>query len=239
MRILCLTDRDPESALPALALLPHEVHAQPLAAPTQTQAFHHTQFDLDASPSRDFAVNLVDAGVNPRTAQLVCHELLERNGGDPPTLLITTESMLAAITPAWGVRDVLLPHASPAEIDLRLRLAVPPVRVEKHVAAPSNSAITIDEHTFTARVNGRPLDLTYKEFELLLFLADHPDRVFTREQLLHEVWATDYYGGSRTVDVHVRRLRAKLGEQESLIRTVRGVGYGFANERETENEGAI
>ena len=73
-----------------------------------------------------------------------------------------------------------------------------------------------------------PLDLTYKEFELLKYLVQHPGRVFTRAQLLQEVWGYDYYGGTRTVDVHVRRLRAKLGpEHEQLIGTVRNVGYRF------------
>ena len=72
------------------------------------------------------------------------------------------------------------------------------------------------------------LDLTFKEFELLKYLAQHPGRVFSREQLLQEVWGYDYYGGTRTVDVHVRRLRAKLGtEHEQLIGTVRNVGYRF------------
>ena len=82
--------------------------------------------------------------------------------------------------------------------------------------------LTIDETTYAAELHGRPLDLTYKEFELLKFLAQHPGRVFTRDQLLQEVWGYDYYGGTRTVDVHVRRLRAKLGsEHESMIGTVR------------------
>ena len=78
---------------------------------------------------------------------------------------------------------------------------------------------------------GRSLDLTYKEFELLKYLAQHPGRVFTRAQLLQEVWGYDYFGGTRTVDVHVRRLRAKLGtEHEALIGTVRNVGYRFVPE---------
>ena len=88
--------------------------------------------------------------------------------------------------------------------------------------------LTIDEGTYTCRLRGRPLDLTFKEFELLKHLAQHPGRVFTRAQLLQEVWGYDYYGGTRTVDVHVRRLRAKLGtEHEQLIGTVRHVGYKF------------
>ena len=86
----------------------------------------------------------------------------------------------------------------------------------------------IDEATYAARLRGRLLDLTYKEFELLKYLAQHPGRVFTRAQLLQEVWGYDYFGGTRTVDVHVRRLRAKLGpEHEALIGTVRNVGYRF------------
>ena len=88
--------------------------------------------------------------------------------------------------------------------------------------------VVVDEATYTAKLSGRALDLTFKEFELLKFLAQHPGRVFTREQLLQEVWGYDYFGGTRTVDVHVRRLRAKLGpEHESLIGTVRNVGYRF------------
>ena len=87
-------------------------------------------------------------------------------------------------------------------------------------------SLVIDEGSYTASVAGRPIDLTYKEFELLKFLAQHPDRVFTRAQLLQDVWGYDYYGGTRTVDVHVRRLRAKLGHRhEGLIATVRNVGY--------------
>src|SRR5205814_1846678 len=83
-----------------------------------------------------------------------------------------------------------------------------------------------DTETYRVTAEGRPLDLTYKEFELLRFLAQHPGRVYTRPGLLREVWGYDFYGGTRTVDVHVRRLRAKLGpEHEHLIQTVRGVGY--------------
>ncbi len=88
-----------------------------------------------------------------------------------------------------------------------------------------DSGLSIDEQSYTAKISGRTLDLTFKEFELLRYLNENPNRVFTREQLLSEVWGYDYFGGTRTVDVHVRRLRAKLGEYESLIGTVRNVGY--------------
>ena len=93
--------------------------------------------------------------------------------------------------------------------------------------------IVIDEAGYSAKLNGQQLDLTYTEFELLKYLAQHPGRVFSRQQLLSDVWGYDYYGGTRTVDVHVRRLRAKLGpEYESMIGTVRNVGYRFVTPTE-------
>ena len=92
-----------------------------------------------------------------------------------------------------------------------------------------------DRDSYSAKVRRQSLDLTYKEFELLKYLAQHPGRVFSRAQLLQEVWGYDYFGGTRTVDVHVRRLRAKLGpEHETLIGTVRNVGYRFVPDRPRE-----
>ena len=147
-----------------------------------------------------------------------------------PVLAIVTEGGWAAVTADWGADDVILHTAGPAEVEARLRLAIG----RKASLAPATSDeirsgdLAIDEATYTARLRGRALDLTFKEFELLKFLAQHPGRVFTRAQLLQEVWGYDYFGGTRTVDVHVRRLRAKLGaEHEALIGTVRNVGYRF------------
>ena len=92
----------------------------------------------------------------------------------------------------------------------------------------------VDDGAYSARLGGRPLNLTSKELELLNYLVQHPSRVFTRDQLLQKVWRYDYFGGTRTVDVHVRRLRAKLGaENETLIGTVRNVGYRFVLPRKS------
>jgi DNA-binding winged helix-turn-helix (wHTH) protein len=122
--------------------------------------------------------------------------LLGSTGSAVPVVAVLTEGGLVAVNADWGLDDILLPGTGPAEL------------------------------TYTARLRGRPLDLTYKEFELLKYLAQHAGRVFTRAQLLQEVWGYDFFGGTRTVDVHVRRLRAKLGpEYEALIGTVRNVGY--------------
>lgn len=92
--------------------------------------------------------------------------------------------------------------------------------------------LVLNLETYQAQIGGRPLDLTYMEYELLKFLASNPGRVFTRETLLSRVWGYEYYGGARTVDVHIRRLRAKLGEEHAqLIQTVRSVGYKFGESR--------
>ena len=126
-----------------------------------------------------------------------------------------------------GNDDVVLESAGPAEVDARIRLSAGRASKNQTGSKIQASGVVIDEASYSAKVRGRPLDLTFKEFELLRFFATHPSRVFTREQLLSEVWGYDYFGGARTVDVHVRRLRAKLGDLESLIGTVRNVGYRF------------
>nr|WP_269465031.1 MULTISPECIES: response regulator transcription factor [Glutamicibacter] len=150
-----------------------------------------------------------------------------------PLLLVVSEGALGILNSEWHAADFLLPSAIPAELDARIRLmlATNPNTAPAPEPAENTSGLRIDELSYTARIDNRMLDLTYKEFELLKYLAQFPGRVFTREQLLHEVWGYDYYGGTRTVDVHVRRLRAKLGtDHEQLIGTVRNVGYRFHTE---------
>jgi DNA-binding response OmpR family regulator len=148
-------------------------------------------------------------------------------------ILITTEGGLSATSADWGFDDVILDSAGPAEVDARVRVAIGKLEALRIQADPTSGEIKsgdviIDEKSYTAKIKGRSLDLTYKEFELLKYLAQHPGRVFTRSQLLQEIWGYDYFGGTRTVDVHIRRLRSKLGtEFEAIIGTVRNVGYRF------------
>ena len=172
---------------------------------------------------------LVDARRDLAQARSLCL-LLRTASLDAPLLAVVTEGGLAAVTAEWGADDVILHTAGPAEVEARLRLAIGR-KASLAPAAPDeirSGDLAIDEATYTARLRARALDLTFKEFELLKFLAQHPGRVFTRAHLLQEVWGYDYFGGTRTVDVHVRRLRAKLGtEHEALIGTVRNVGYRF------------
>ena len=206
----------PSQILPALGLLLHTVRTGPADILT---------FENAAAAD----AILVDARHDLMSAKQLC-QLLRRAGAQAPVLALMTEGGLAAVTAEWGADDVVLCSAGPAEFEARLRLAIG----RRATALPTASdkiragELSIDEATYTARLRSRVLDLTFKEFELLKFLAQHPGRVFTRAHLLQEVWGYDYFGGTRTVDVHVRRLRAKLGaEHESLIGTVRNVGYRF------------
>jgi DNA-binding response OmpR family regulator len=156
--------------------------------------------------------------------------LLRTTGVTRPLFVVLTEGGLAALTSEWGVDDVLLDSAGPAEVEARCAWPSAASRTPRPppTRRRARGELTIDEGTYTCRLRGRVLDLTFKEFELLKHLAQHPGRVYTRAQLLQEVWGYDYFGGTRTVDVHVRRLRAKLGtEHEQLIGTVRHVGYKF------------
>jgi DNA-binding response OmpR family regulator len=203
--------------LPALGLLLHPVRVLP-ADPSA----------LVEAPPADAV--LVDARRDLAHAKSICR-LLTATGLDCPLFAIVTEGGLAAVNAEWGVDDVIVHSAGPAEVEARVRLALGRRALAAVADAPDeirSGELAIDEATYAARLRGRMLDLTFKEFELLKFLAQHPGRVFTRAQLLQEVWGYDYFGGTRTVDVHVRRLRAKLGpEHEALIGTVRNVGYRF------------
>jgi DNA-binding response OmpR family regulator len=205
--------------LPALELLPHSVKV----AQAEATAL------LDA-PSAD--VILLDARRDLVGARSLCR-LMETTGKEAPLLVIVSEGGLAALSADWGFDDLLLATAGPAEVDVRLRLAMSPSMASAGDPLIRTGNIVIDEAGYSAKLNGAQLDLTYTEFELLKYLAQHPGRVFSRQQLLSDVWGYDYYGGTRTVDVHVRRLQAKLGpEYESMIGTVRNVGYRFVTPTE-------
>ncbi len=205
--------------LPGLALLPHSVKI----LPAEGSAL------LDAP---DVDILLVDARQELAHARDLCR-LIRTTGSPVPVLLIVTEGGLSVVTHDWGMDDVVLHTCAPGELDARIRVAIGRSGAVRDAADPEahvirSGEVTVDDATYTAKIGGRALDLTFKEFELLKYLAQHPGRVFSRQQLLSEVWGYDYFGGTRTVDVHVRRLRAKLGpEHETLIGTVRNVGYRF------------
>ncbi|HEU4849816.1 MAG TPA: response regulator transcription factor [Terrimesophilobacter sp.] len=221
-QLLILTSAEENDVLPALGLLSHKVRRIP-AEPAQ----------LVNAPGCD--VLLVDARADLASAKSLCR-ILQATGIVVPLMLVVTEGGLAAVTAEWGADDLILETAGPAEVDARIRLLIGRRSDEATNSRVSASGVVIDEASYSAKVRGRALDLTYKEFELLRFLVSHPSRVFTREQLLSEVWGYDYFGGTRTVDVHVRRLRAKLGDLEAVIGTVRNVGYRFNVYEEDESD---
>ncbi len=210
--------------LPALDLLPHRVRVEPLDAGA-----------LLRGPEPD--VVLVDA-VSDMVAARATLRTIQAMGSWNGVIGVFVEAGLSVVDDQWPLNDVLLTTAGPAEVAARLRLMRHRLgivsRVEPGTGPIRVADVVVDESSWTVRAGGRPLDLTFKEFELLKYLVQHPGRVVTRDALLQEVWGMDYYGGTRTVDVHIRRLRAKLGpERESLIGTIRNVGYRFAGPRST------
>ena len=212
-QILVLASTADTDVLPALGLLSHKVRtitAEPAS--------------LISAPVSDIVI--LDVRRDLVNAKSLAKVLLT-TGMSAPLLLVVTEAGLPGINAEWGASDIILEGAGPGEIDARIRIALGRGKVNTKRETINEGGVVIDEASYSAKVHGKPLDLTFKEFELLRFLAQHPGRVFTREQLLSEVWGYDYFGGTRTVDVHIRRLRAKLGDLEALIGTVRNVGYRF------------
>ena len=212
-QLLVLSTSSGREVLPSLGLLSHRVRyiaAEPAS--------------LVNAPSSDLI--FLDARRELANAKSLA-KILQTTGLSSPLVLVVTEGALAAISADWGAQDFILDSAGPSEIDARIRIAIDRSKIVDKPDMIQASGVVIDEASYSAKVHGRPLDLTFKEFELLRFFAQHPGRVFTREQLLSEVWGYDYFGGTRTVDVHIRRLRAKLGDLEALIGTVRNVGYRF------------
>ena len=220
-KVLLLTNTLGASAevLPALGLLQHQVRILPAEASVLVDA-------------PDVDVLLIDARRELPSAKSLT-KLITTTGIGCPIIALTTEGGLSAFNADWGISDVMLDTAGPAEVDARIRIALgkqaaAALESDPHGGEIRSGDVSIDEATYTARLKGEVLDLTFKEFELLKYLAQHPGRVFTRAQLLQEIWGYDYFGGTRTVDVHIRRLRSKLGpEFEAIIGTVRNVGYRF------------
>ncbi len=216
-RIALLTDRPPEQALPAVMALAEDLKVERLAPDGASRV-------TALGPS---AV-LVDGGAEPDRAFRLLAESPRLRRLAPVIVILAGDADFDRIPWERVADDVIASAAGVAE--LRLRLTLARVRAgggEETVLRLG--ALAIDTESYQVSVAGRVVDLTYKEFELLRFLVEHAGRVFTRSALLQEVWGYDFYGGTRTVDVHIRRLRAKLGvEHEDLIDTVRGVGYRAA-----------
>jgi DNA-binding response OmpR family regulator len=184
-------------------------------------------------PDDGWSGAIVCADVDPDGAFALCRAVRKRDLPLTPLLLVVTGPQLSELELREDLFDdfcVAPWHGGELEARLghlfwRTGRGTRPDLVEY-------GPLILNLETYQAALSGRPLDLTYMEYELLKFLATHPGKVFTREVLLSRVWGYEYYGGARTVDVHIRRLRAKLGEEHAnLISTVRSVGYRFGQSR--------
>lgn len=183
----------------------------------------------DATPellSRRLAdVIVVDGRGRPEEAAGLIRKL--RGEVEAPFVVVLDDDSLPGFDWNTGAADFLTDRCTTPELDARLKRVVNPAEEESSEVI-KRGEININRERFEVKVRGETLDLTFKEFELIAYLAQRPGRVCSRSALLSEVWGYDFFGGTRTVDVHVRRLRAKLGNEAHMIETVRNVGYRFA-----------
>ena len=188
---------------------------------------------LSQAPDDGWGGAIVVVGEQSDAAWAVCRAIRKGDLQVEPLLLLIPGNRLDEL----DLRDELyddfcLDPFHPRELEARLRHLFWRAGSGTAPELVEYGRLLLNLETYQAVIEGRPLDLTYMEYELLKFLAQHPGKVFTRETLLSRVWGYEYYGGARTVDVHIRRLRAKLGEEHaSLIATVRSVGYRFGQSR--------
>lgn len=216
--VLLLSDQagDVRDVLRAFPIAPYRLVTLPLkgTAPEDLIQIHPEVLLIDGTGD-------IDAAEEATRSLSMAWEI-----GLPPIIVVVDEEGAARFRFEVGADDFLLTEASMAEISARLALLSRRTGRSDQETVIKVGDLTVNPDNYQVYVHGRPLDLTYKEFELLKFLAQRPGRVCDRDLLLREVWGYDYYGGTRTVDVHIRRLRAKLGaEHETLIETIRNVGY--------------
>jgi DNA-binding response OmpR family regulator len=216
--VLLLSDQagDVRDVLRAFPIAPYRLVTLPLkgTAPEDLIEIHPEVLLIDGTGD-------IDAAEDATRSLSMAWEI-----GLPPIIVVVNEDGASRFRFEVGADDFLLTNASMAEISARLALLSRRTGRSDQEAVIKVGDLTVNPDNYQVYVHGRPLDLTYKEFELLKFLAQRPGRVCDRDLLLREVWGYDYYGGTRTVDVHIRRLRAKLGaEHETLIETIRNVGY--------------
>jgi two-component system, OmpR family, alkaline phosphatase synthesis response regulator PhoP len=164
------------------------------------------------------------------------HQLKKQDAtSDMPMVMILSEEEMKDPRVPSGLYDVFCRPMRAAECVARLVLIYKKSHRITDRSLISAGDLEIDVSRYEVRLNGRKVDLTYTEYELLKFMAVHPNQVFTRDILLNKVWGYEYYGGARTVDVHVRRLRAKIeGKTQPFIETIRNIGYKFISPEEED-----
>jgi DNA-binding response OmpR family regulator len=179
------------------------------------------------------AIVMATAASDLDSAMRFCRAIKNGDINVDAVLLLVNGGQLIDLNPGEELFDDFCVHPfHPIEFEARLKHVFRGTGRNDEIELIEYGPLAMNLETYQAIIDGKPLDLTYMEYELLKFLAAHPGKVFSRETLLNRVWGYDYYGGARTVDVHVRRLRAKLGEEHAnLIQTIRSVGYSFGRSR--------
>ena len=201
---------------------------------TEVVGSTHLNDSARVEPEDGFAGALVDAtALAFNDAMGLCRQLRQREQSISPIILVLDRYQLDELTFREDLfDDFVVAPVDASELAARLHHRLRRAGHEGSTSIVEQGGLHLNLETYQASIDGRPLDLTYMEYELLKFLTQNPGKVFTREILLSRVWGYDYYGGARTVDVHIRRLRAKLGEEQAnLIQTVRSVGYRFGQSR--------
>jgi DNA-binding response OmpR family regulator len=227
--VVSVTERDAARPV-ALVGAERDGAATAIAADLRALRYDVAPFRLDRVDERPAGSFAVLATTDALVACVRASEEIRRSPEHLPILWVVEPPDLGALERHAGLFDdfVRLPYVT-SELDARLRrLRRAAGEVDPEVVRIGR--LEMDPGSYRASVDGRPLKLTYMEYELLRYLASRPGRIHTREAILRGVWGYDYYGGMRTVDVHVRRLRAKLGQEHGrMIETVRGVGYGLTD----------
>jgi DNA-binding response OmpR family regulator len=197
------------------------------------KAVNSTDEASDAEPDGGWAGIIIDAAEDLEGSWSFLRTARKQNSAPTPALVLVGGAQLADLEHRDDLfDDFCLAPFHPSELEARLRHLLSAEIEVQSADVVEYGPLALNLETYQASIGGTPLDMTYMEYELLKFLAQNPGKVFTREILLSRVWGYEYYGGARTVDVHVRRLRAKLGEEHAnLIQTVRSVGYRFGQSR--------
>jgi DNA-binding response OmpR family regulator len=169
---------------------------------------------------------LSDGSEQPSCAEICARLAADEELAEVPVIVsLPADGLGTGVGVAEG-HELLIEPFTAGELQARIARARRAVNGIDHDDIVRVGGLEMNLATYQVAIDGRPVDFTYMEYELLKFLVTHPRRVFSREALLSRVWGYDYYGGARTVDVHVRRVRAKLGsEHAARIKTVRSVGY--------------
>ena len=185
-------------------------------------------FSQAISSGHEFDLVILDGeGIGQDTLNAI-DSFVADNGFIPMLLVQDAEKLASLHMPTQGKNDFIVSAATAAEFEMRCTLLLWPGEESAPADIVSVDNMTINLATYQVYIDDKPVDLTLMEYSLLSFLATHPSRAYSRETLLHRVWGFEYCGGTRTVDVHIRRVRSKVGPQVAAhIVTIRGVGYLF------------